>query len=109
MWYIFPQIAGLGSSHTARYYAIASMEEAKAYFEHPVLGERLRQCCRLLLDHAGASAVAILGSIDSIKLRSSMTLFAAASRDPIFGAVLDEFYNGQADTLTLDTLREPRQ
>jgi uncharacterized protein (DUF1810 family) len=95
MWFIFPQIAGLGSSPTAQFYAIASLDEAKAYLAHPVLGPRLRECARALLAVDGRSAHDIFGYPDDLKLRSSMTLFARAADDPaLFQAVLDRFYDG---------------
>jgi uncharacterized protein (DUF1810 family) len=95
MWFIFPQIAGLGSSPTAQFYAIASLDEAKAYLAHPVLGPRLRECARALLAVDGRSAHDIFGYPDDLKLRSSMTLFARAADDPApFQAVLDRFYDG---------------
>jgi uncharacterized protein (DUF1810 family) len=102
MWFVFPQVAGLGHSPMAREYAIESLAEARAYLEHPVLGPRLRECAAALLPHAGTPAAAILGGIDAIKLRSSMTLFArAAPEEPLFGEVLDAFYDGEADPETL--------
>ncbi|MGN6216556.1 MAG: DUF1810 domain-containing protein [Solirubrobacterales bacterium] len=79
IWFVFPQIAGLGQSAMSQRYAIGSMEEAQAYLEHPVLGPRLVECARALLGHEGLSARQILGEIDAVKLRSSMTLFARAS------------------------------
>ncbi|MCC2977715.1 DUF1810 domain-containing protein [Sphingomonas sp. PL-96] len=103
MWFIFPQIAGLGRSETARFFAIADAEEARAFLAHPVLGERLRKAAAALLAHRGRSAEAVLGGIDAVKLRSSMTLFeAVAPEEPVFGAVLDAFFAGQRD---LETLR----
>jgi uncharacterized protein (DUF1810 family) len=104
MWFIFPQLAGLGSSPTARFYAIASLDEAKAYLAHPVLGPRLRECAQALLDIEGRSARDILGYPDDLKLRSSMTLFARAADDPaLFQAVLNRYYDGP-DPLTLKLL-----
>jgi uncharacterized protein (DUF1810 family) len=104
MWFVFPQIAGLGSSPTARFYAIASLDEAKAYLAHPVLGPRLRECAQALLAVQGRSAREILGYPDDLKLRSSMTLFARAADDPaLFQAVLDRYYDGP-DPLTLKLL-----
>ena len=101
MWFVFPQLEGLGRSSTARAYAVAGLEEARAYVAHPVLGPRLRECCRVLLDHDGASAVDVLGEVDAMKLRSSMTLFARADPDdPTYDAVLDAFFGGQADPVT---------
>ncbi len=102
MWFVFPQVAGLGSSPTARRYAIASLDEARAYLEHPVLGPRLRECAQALLELDGARGPAeILGSIDALKLRSSMTLFArAAPAEPRFGQVLERYYDGAPDPAT---------
>jgi uncharacterized protein (DUF1810 family) len=101
MWFIFPQVAGLGSSSTSQRYAIASLHEARAYLAHPVLGARLRECTGLLLEGAGGSAEAIFGPIDARKLRSSMTLFQrAAPEDALFGQVLERFYGGIADEAT---------
>jgi uncharacterized protein (DUF1810 family) len=95
MWFIFPQIAGLGSSPTAQFYAIASLDEAKAYLAHPVLGPRLRECARALLTVDGRSARDIFGYPDDLKLRSSMTLFARAADAPApLQAVLDRYYDG---------------
>jgi uncharacterized protein (DUF1810 family) len=101
IWFVFPQIAGLGKSPTARAYSIASLAEAQAYLEHPLLGPRLRECCRALLELDGESAPAILGGIDAIKLRSSMTLFArAAPAEPLFNQVLDRYYDSHRDEET---------
>ena len=104
IWFIFPQVAGLGRSATAQHYAIRSAEEAMTYLEEPTLGRRLRKCCALLLAHPDNSAEAILGSIDALKLRSSMTLFKAVSGEATFQQVLDRFYAGQPDPSTLDIL-----
>jgi uncharacterized protein (DUF1810 family) len=104
MWFVFPQIAGLGASATARRYAIASLDEARAYLAHPVLGPRLRECARTLLAVENASAEQIFGYPDDLKLRSSMTLFARAADDPdVFQAVLDRYYDGP-DARTLDLI-----
>ena len=102
MWFVFPQIAGLGSSPRALFYAIASLDEARAYLAHAVLGARLKECTEAVLAHRGTSAEAIFGGIDAMKLRSSMTLFEAAADDGgPFGAVLDAFYGGERDAATL--------
>ena len=102
MWYIFPQIAGLGQSSTARYYSIRDLEEAREYYAHPVLGQRLREISGALLELRGSDPVAVFGGIDSMKLKSSMTLFAvAAPDDSLFQQVLDKYYGGEQDTLTL--------
>ena len=105
MWFVFPQVAGLGSSAMARRYAIGSLVEAAAYLDHPVLGERLRTCTDLVLAARGQDITAILGSPDDMKLRSSMTLFGrAAPGEARFGAVLDQFYGGAPDAATLARL-----
>ncbi|MHB0764234.1 DUF1810 domain-containing protein [Stutzerimonas sp. NM35] len=102
MWFVFPQIAGLGRSAMAERYAIADLNEAVAYLQHPLLGRRLEECAQALLQHTGRTARQILGSPDDLKLRSSMTLFAsAAPENPIFRQVLDAFYDGKADPETL--------
>jgi uncharacterized protein (DUF1810 family) len=102
MWFIFPQLAGLGRSETSRYYAIASVDEARAYLAHSVLGARLRECANVLLEvPAGRSAEHVFGSVDAVKLRSSMTLFhRAAPDDPLFAQVLDRYFGGAADPAT---------
>ena len=99
MWFVFPQLAGLGRSETSRYYAIASLDEARAYLAHPVLGARLRECANALLAvPAVRSAEDIFGSVDAIKLRSSMTLFhRAVPDDSLFPQVLDRYFGGAAD------------
>jgi uncharacterized protein (DUF1810 family) len=104
IWFTFPQIAGLGRTHTSQRFAIGSMAEARAYLAHPVLGPRLRECTRLLLATTDRTADQILGSIDAVKVRSSMTLFLRAAPDEtLFGQVLDRFYDGVPDPAT-DTL-----
>jgi uncharacterized protein (DUF1810 family) len=106
MWFIFPQIAGLGRSETSRRYAIRDLEEARAYLAHPILGTRLRQCANLLLDISGRSAHEILGSPDDLKLRSSATLFAQVSPSgSAFHQLLDRFYGGAVDTRTVELSR----
>jgi len=98
MWFVFPQVAGLGRSATAQHYAIADLAEARAYLDHPVLGARLRQACDLLLEHGGRTAHEVLGSPDDVKLRSSMTLFATADPvEPRFPAVLTQWFDGPDD------------
>jgi uncharacterized protein (DUF1810 family) len=105
MWYIFPQLAGLGHSTTAKFYGIASLDEARAYLDHEELGPRLRECLHTILQWAGRrSAEEIFGSIDSVKLRSSLTLFEAASGDPSFGQGVDAFFDGKRDGATLQLL-----
>jgi uncharacterized protein (DUF1810 family) len=105
MWFVFPQLAGLGRSPTAQRYGIASTAEARAYLAHPLLGPRLRECCEALLAHRGLSAESILGPVDALKLNSSMTLFEAAADDAgPFAPVLERFYRGERDPLTLGLL-----
>ena len=104
MWYIFPQIAGLGFSSTAQFYAISSMQEAKDYYAHPVLGKRLVEISEALLALDTSDAAAVMGYPDDLKLRSSMTLFLAASGDAVFQRVLDKFYSGRPDSKTLRIL-----
>ena len=95
MWFIFPQIAGLGRSAMAQAYAISDLTEARAYLAHPVLGPRLLECAQIVAAHRGLSAEHIFGGIDAIKLRSSMTLFARADPDQvIFGQVIDQYFEG---------------
>jgi uncharacterized protein (DUF1810 family) len=103
MWYVWPQIRGLGHSPMAQHYGIADAEEARAYLAHPVLGPRLVEISRAMLAHKGRVAEDILGGIDALKLRSSATLFAAQpGADPVFGEILDAFYDGPDDrTLAL--------
>lgn len=101
MWFIFPQLAGLGQSPASRRYAISSLEEARAYVEHPVLGPRLEECARALLQRTGGSARDIFGGIDAMKLRSSMTLFHRADPDnALYGEVLDRYFGGELDSAT---------
>lgn len=105
MWFVFPQLAGLGHSAMARRYAITSLAEAEAYLQHPLLGARLRECAELLLGHAGRPIAQIMGSPDDVKLRSSMTLFARATPDNhTFLEVLRLFYGGVPDPATLERL-----
>jgi uncharacterized protein (DUF1810 family) len=102
MWFVFPQLRGLGSSSMARHYGISSLEEARAYLAHPVLGPRLRECCALLLAVPGRSAHEILGSPDDLKFRSCLSLFSLAAPDEtVFGQALQRFYGGVADPRTL--------
>jgi uncharacterized protein (DUF1810 family) len=93
MWFVFPQVAGLGSSPTSRHYAIGSAEEARAYLAHPVLGPRLRACTQAVLDGAGTPEQ-LLGPVDAAKLRSSMTRFAGVSDEPVFAEVLERHFGG---------------
>lgn len=101
IWFVFPQIAGLGRSEMSRFYAIASLAEAQAYLGHPILGTRLRACAEAILAIDGRTATEILGEIDAVKLRSSMTLFhRAAPDDPVFREVLIRYFEGTADPAT---------
>lgn len=106
IWYVFPQLVGLGHSSNARYYGIRNRAEAEAYLNHPVLGSRLRRISERLLTVEGRTAREILGNLDAMKVRSSMTLFDAVSPNDIFGLVLDKFYGGQRCQYTLEMLDE---
>lgn len=100
MWFVFPQLRGLGRSETSRFYGLDGIDEARAYLVDPVLGRRLRECFEAIVAASG-TAVEILGPIDAMKLRSSATLFARADpAEPLFGAVLDRFFDGQPDPAT---------
>lgn len=101
IWFIFPQVAGLGYSAMSQQYAISSLDEARAYLAHPILGPRLRECAATALAATGRTALEIFGSIDAMKLRSSMTLFhRAAPEEPVFEHVLERYYDGVADEAT---------
>ncbi len=101
MWFVFPQVAGLGRSPMAARYAISGLDEARAYLAHPVLGPRLRESAAALIEQATRDPERILGPVDALKLRSSMTLFArAAPGEPVFAAVLERFYGGAPDPET---------
>jgi uncharacterized protein (DUF1810 family) len=101
MWFVFPQLAGLGRSEMSVRYAIGSLDEARAYLDHPVLGPRLRECASALLATEGRTAEQVLGAVDAMKLCSSMTLFSrAAPQEHVFGRVLDRFCSGRADAAT---------
>ena len=105
MWFVFPQIKGLGRSEMAQHYAISSPAEAEAYLAHPVLGARLREAASALLEVQGRTAEQILGSTDATKLRSSMTLFRRADPgEPVFAAVLERYFDGREDEATLERL-----
>jgi uncharacterized protein (DUF1810 family) len=105
MWFVFPQLAGLGSSPMAQRYAIASLDEARAYLAHPVLGVRLRECTQLVLDVKGRDIGDILGYPDDLKFRSSVTLFACIDdAPPVFEAALQQFFRGEPDARTLELL-----
>jgi uncharacterized protein (DUF1810 family) len=110
MWYIFPQIQGLGFSATSKYYAIKNIHEAEEFLKHPVLGGRLIGICNELLQLKQNNANAIFGSPDDLKLKSSMTLFAAIpGTDPVFQSVLEKFFNGTKDIKTLQIIKEKHQ
>ena len=105
MWFVFPQITGLGHSATAQRYAIASLDEARAYLEHPLLGPRLIESAAILADNLDATAEQIFGHVDAMKLRSSMTLFQQAAPDePVFDRVIDRYFDGAPDAETLRRL-----
>jgi uncharacterized protein (DUF1810 family) len=108
MWFIFPQLKGLGRSATALRFGLGSLDEARAYWHHPLLGARLLECCALLLAlPSGRSAPQVLGSIDALKLRSCLTLFErAAPSEAVFGALLERFYGGERDGATLALLHD---
>ncbi|MDP3090446.1 MAG: DUF1810 domain-containing protein [Nitrospira sp.] len=107
IWFIFPQIAGLGRSGTAQQFAITSLDEAKAYLQHPLLGFRLRECTQLILDVDGRSAEEIFGYPDLLKFRSCMTLFSTATTDnALFNAALLKHFHGKPDQSTLDILAQ---
>ena len=97
IWYIFPKLTGFGGSSTTKYYGLDGIEEARAYYDHPVLRERLIEITTALLEHRGKSAVAILSSIDARKVKSCVTLFWLVSENPLFKSVLDAFYEGEMD------------
>jgi uncharacterized protein (DUF1810 family) len=109
MWYIFPQLEGLGSSSMAQRYAISGLDEAKAFDLHPLLGERLRECTRLVTAARAGSIQGVLGFPDNLKFHSSMTLFALAAKDnALFVAALSKYYRGEYDPLTVARLRISR-
>jgi uncharacterized protein (DUF1810 family) len=106
MWFVLPQVAGLGSSPTARRYAVSGLDEARAYLAHPVLGPRLVQAAEALAGLPTGDPVRVLGPVDAVKLRSSMTLFEAAGPEqPVFAAVLDKYFAGRRDDATLQRLQ----
>ena len=107
MWYIFPQLRGLGMSPMSYTYGISGLAEAKAYLAHPVLSKRLFEICGALLEHSDKSAFDIFGDIDEMKLKSSMTLFAFTSdTDSVFHKVLDAFFGGETDAITLELINQ---
>lgn len=108
MWFVFPQVAGLGRSEMARRYAVSGLAEARAFLRDPVLGQRLRECCEVLLALPGSDADAVFGGVDAVKLRSSMTLFARAAEVELdrvlFVDVLEKYFGGVEDPATLERL-----
>jgi uncharacterized protein (DUF1810 family) len=107
IWFIFPQLVGLGSSLMTRSYSITSLAEARAYLEHPILGPRLLQCTRLVAESKAVNAESLLGAIDAVKLRSSMTLFARARpTEDVFDCVLTKYFQGEHDALTVRLLEQ---
>jgi len=105
MWYVFPQIAGLGQSATAKFYAIQDPSEAQAYLDHPILGKRLLECTQIVISLRGKSALAIFGDVDAMKFRSSMTLFmSVAGSDSVFQEAIENYFEGEPDQATLDIL-----
>jgi uncharacterized protein (DUF1810 family) len=110
MWFIFPQLAGLGFSAMAQHYAVSGLAEARAYLAHPVLGPRLRECSALVLAVQGATVHGIFGAPDNMKFHSSMTLFAqAAPHETLFRDCLDKYFGGVPDQATLDLLHKEKQ
>ena len=109
MWFVFPQLRGLGRSDIARRFGIASLAEAEAYLAHPLLGPRLRQCCEILEGLQGRTALAIFGAVDELKLRSCLTLFERAAPDePVFTHLLEKYFRNQRDAATLALLDNVR-
>jgi uncharacterized protein (DUF1810 family) len=106
MWFIFPQLAGLGASRTSEFYAISSLAEAQAYLAHPLLGPRLLECAQILTEIGESDPQRVFGEVDAMKLRSSITLFESAAPDtPVFQDVLDRYFGGQADDRTKQLLK----
>ena len=107
IWYVFPQIRGLGDSFMSRKYALSGLEEARAYLAHPVLGPRLLECCQAVLSIPSGDPWAVFGSPDDMKFRSCLTLFALAQpSQPVFEELLDKFYDGQKDPCTIQILEQ---
>lgn len=104
MWFIFPQLRGLGQSPTAHYYGIASLSEARAYLDHSVLGARYLECVKALQGLAGNDPIAVFGSVDAMKLRSSLTLFETARTSPLLDDALERWFDGERDASTLHLL-----
>ncbi len=108
MWYIFPQLRGLGQSTLSWYYGIEDLQEAASYLEHPVLGRRLREITRAALECGEGNSAVLFGRPDNMKFRSCMTLFARVSEDDLFDRALDKFFDGQEDPVTLQLLQKKR-
>ena len=106
MWYIFPQLRGLGQSNLAWYYGLEDLCEARAYLDHPVLGQRLREITRTVLEQDEAEPMKLFGCPDNMKFRSCMTLFALVSEDDLFARALKKFFDGQENFLTLELLKQ---
>lgn len=106
MWYIFPQLRGLGQSTTAWYYGIGDLEEARTYLEHPVLGQRLREITQAALALPDADPMRLFGWPDNMKFHSSMTLFARVSGDDLYARALEKFFGGREDPMTLELLKQ---
>ena len=104
MWFVFPQLAGLGRSAMAQLYGLAGAEEARAYLDHPLLGARYRECVGALQDLTGSDPVAVFGDVDATKFRSSLTLFESVSGERLFAATLDRWFGGERDSRTLKKL-----
>ena len=104
MWFIFPQLAGLGRSATSKLYGLAGADEARAYLAHPLLGARYAECVEAIQDLPASDPVAVFGEVDAVKLRSSLTLFEAVSRRPLFSAALIRWFGGERDERTLGLL-----
>lgn len=106
IWYIFPQIKGLGHSWNSNYYGLDGLDEAREYLGHPILGPRLMECCQALLEIPDKDIVSIMSGIDAMKLKSSMTLFDAVSPEDVFWAMLEKYYSGMRDDWTLSLIRQ---
>lgn len=106
MWYIFPQLKGLGHSYNSQFYGISGIEEAATYLEHPILGQRLREVSNAILNLATCDVVEVFGDIDSRKLKSSMTLFDLVSPNDVSAWVLDKYFKGQRDKQTINTIKK---
>lgn len=105
IWYIFPQIKGLGHSWNSNYYGLDGLDEAREYLSHPILGPRLRECCQALLEISDKDIVSIMSGIDAMKLKSSMTLFDAVSPEDVFSVMLEKYFSGMTDDWTLSLIR----